>query len=78
MVRNNYKTLKGIINHSAKSGFSVSILEFLKQPNLVGSAFPSSTYLTDILLESINWEKFGSSLNMDRVQALFPAPFLKG
>ncbi|GGB55241.1 class I SAM-dependent methyltransferase [Blastomonas aquatica] len=42
---------------SQASALSVSTREFLRQPNLVGSAFPASRYLVEALLDPIDWAK---------------------
>ncbi len=57
MVASNYKTMKDTSSQTTVSNLPVSIMEFLKRPDLVGSAFPASKYLTDTLLEPIKWEK---------------------
>ncbi|MFD1104786.1 class I SAM-dependent methyltransferase [Sphingobium olei] len=36
-------------------GLQVSIREFLRRPNLVGSAFPASRYLVKALLQPVDW-----------------------
>lgn len=42
---------------SQASALSVSTREFLRQPNLVGSAFPASRYLVEALLDPIDWSR---------------------
>lgn len=37
------------------AGLHVSVREFLRRPNLVGSAFPASRYLVEALLEPVDW-----------------------
>ncbi|MFN3473502.1 MAG: class I SAM-dependent methyltransferase [Blastomonas sp.] len=39
------------------SSLSIAVREFLRSPQLVGSAFPASRYLVDKLLAPVDWSK---------------------
>ena len=42
---------------SEAPGLQLSVREFLRRPNVVGSAFPASRYLVETLLQPVDWAK---------------------
>lgn len=57
MASNFQADQKGSANALHASSRQVAIREFLRQPQLVGSAFPASRVLVDRLLEPVDWSK---------------------